>query len=317
VPVNRAVPVSSGELMLDTENEAMASIDEALYILFRRHGRVILLLDRFNKAPLSEAIADMGELAPESLPLDDVIFKDDPTRAPLIVELKNAIPAHHALLRASIELAYHEATALNGAIGMCAWLFTAAPMEQLRNALSHRLTARYPTSNIYFRYFDPRVMPRLAAILAVQSPQSDSPNSSFTELLGPVEAWCQLGRKGQFLQYDNPAPNAANIIRTIQFDDPTAAKIDRIEVVNLVARQLAMKNIQHAQNKDELIDGFLVDADRLGLKRKEDRVAYAWRAASYGKPFTEHEELKKFVVEAGAMGIPLDCILNDKLPELA
>lgn len=301
--------------LLDEDLE-LARIDEALYLMSRRYGRVILLLDRFNRDPLAEAIATLGKLAPECLPLNDPIFKDDPSRAPLLVALSHAIPDHHGLLQMSIEVARKEALSSNGAIGMCGWLFADAPLDRLRNALSQRLTARYPSHSIYFRFFDPRVMPRLAPILTFQKQEAAARNSSFADLLGPVATWCQLDRQGRFLQHDNPAPTNPSFACNIHFDDTTAAKIDRIEVVNLVVRQLAMRNHEHSQSDDGLIDGILVEAIGRSLSRKEDQVAYAWRAARYGKEFTEHARLQQLIVEAATLGIPLDYLLQDKLPDL-
>nr|WP_307731939.1 DUF4123 domain-containing protein [Massilia sp. H27-R4] len=273
-----------------------------------------MLLDCFGGNPLAEAIAAAEAPAAASLPLDDPMFEDDLGSAPLLIEILHDQPAHPPLLARSIELAHYQA--LNGtARSVCAWLFSDLPLVRLRSALRQRLDVRFPDGRIYFRYFDPRVMTRLAQILAPGAADMPAePESSFSDVLGPVTIWCQLDRDGSFLRFDNPVPGRQGDRGHLRFGSDSAAAIERIAQVNMVVRALQQRALPCPRAQDGALDAHLVRARELGIADAEDQIAYAWRAQHAGTAFSTHSALQTIIGEAAANAIPLDAMFDARLP---
>jgi hypothetical protein len=289
-------------------------VDEALYLLAREYKRTYLLLDCFGGNPLAEATATAEEPVAASLPLDDPLFEDDLGSAPLLIEILHNQPAHQPLLARSIELAQYQA--LNGATrSVCAWLFSDLPLVRLRSALRQRLDVRFPDGRIYFRYFDPRVMTRLAQILAPGA--TDMPagaESCFSDVLGPVASWCQLDRDGTFLRFDNPVPGTNGDRGHLRFSGDSAAAIERIAQLNQTVRALQQRGLPCPRGQDSALDTHLARARELGITDAEDQIAYAWRAQHAGAAFSAHSALQSIIGEAAANAIPLDAMFDARLP---
>ena len=289
-------------------------VDEALYLLAREYKRTYLLLDCFGGNPLAEEIAAAEAPAAASLPLDDPMFEDDLGSAPLLIEILHDQPAHQPLLARSIDLAQYQT--LNGGMrSVCAWLFSDLTLVRLRSALRQRLDVRYPDGRIYFRYFDPRVMSRLAQILAPGA--ADMPagaESSFSDLLGPVASWCQLDRDGSFLRLDNPAHGMQSGRGHLHFNSDSAAAIERIGQLNLVVGALQQRGLPCARAQDDALDSHLVSARQMGITNAEDQIAFAWRAHHTGLPFSTHSALQTIIGEAATHDIPLEAMFDARLP---
>ncbi len=297
------------------ERHPADAVDETLYSLGRHYGRTILLLDRFGTDPLAESIAALDGPLPLSLPLDDAIFSDDPASAPLLVELQHAIPSHQSLLHLSIHMALEQASRKSGPHPVCAWLFSATPLARLQASLRHRLDARYPDHSVYFRYFDPRVMPHLVRIMPLVNDAPSPANSSFSDLLGPVDVWCQIDSFGKLLCHKNPVPAKANHLVELHFAAPAVAALARIELINLTRQHLDLRHFAGEPGVDAVVDGHLAHALTCGLQDSDDQVSYAWRATKYGSAFTRHPELNDCMQEAKSIGIPLEPFLGDRLPQ--
>jgi hypothetical protein len=298
------------------EDESSAnSVDEALYLLARRYGRTILLLDRFGADPLAEAIAAVDGPAPASLALDDRLFVEDPQSAPLLVELQLSVPSHQSLLRRTIHLALDQASRKSGPHPICAWIFSKASLSRLQSSLRIRLDARYPDQSVYFRYFDPRVMPHLARIMPTANDACSPHNSSFCDLLGPVESWCQIDSSGKLLCHQNPAPGKSNHLIRLHFDETMVAALQRIELVNLTLQHLAVHQYACGSPPDAMVDGHLLQALEFGVKEGDDQVSYAWRATKYSSAFTHWDGLRDLIQEASSIGVPLDPFLAERMPE--
>ena len=282
----------------------------------RQHQRVFLLLDRFSENPMAEYLAELTSAPPASLPLDDQLFAEDLDRAPLLVELLHSDPAHYGILQQSIALAQEQSMRTRGLYPVCAWLFTDASLSQIRVELTKRLNARFSQHWVYFRYFDPRVIRPLAAILPPTNTEAEPANSSFADLLGPINTWCLLDGTGHLVQYLNPTPSKKNSLAVMHFDEKTSAVIERIEAVNLAVDELESRNLFRTQDEDGSVDWHLQEAWRLGLRDLDDRVAYAWRALAYGETFVAHQELEAFIVEATKYGVPLEYLLQERLPDI-
>ena len=293
-----------------------AAISSRLFNLTRLHESrndfTYLLLDRHTEHPLKESIAALPDADTISLPLKDALFKDNPDQSPLLICLHNQQPAHLQVLEQSITLALGQTKQAGSLRSVCAWIISAAAPQQLQNSLSEKLLAHWPGSQgIYLRYFDPRVMPNLMRIL---------PPNQQIQLLGKVDAWCQLGRDGQWVSY-SPAHNFDNsnttsvTLRngTLRPGAPHAQAIDRIELVNLTAAQLASLGQSVPHSQDAAIDAALLAAHKLGIRQDEDTVAYAWRAVLHKSAFTAHPALLEVIAQSIASKLPLATLFEEYL----
>lgn len=293
-----------------------ARADEVLYNVARGYDRTIVLIDQFIDNPLREAIAALSPPAASVL-LDDPIFEDDLQRAPMLLALSNRLPEHYALVEHSLKLAQEQHAEPGAVPGICAWLFSNASMERLHSAMLARLNLRYPSGEaVYLRYFDPRVMPHLARLLPPSSTAGTPGRSSFADLLGPVEKWCQLDRDGQLIQHGHGQPVSVVQDVPLRIDEPTRQAMDRIEQVNLVVRILRVRQTAIGPGIDAQIDRYLVDSASVGLAQADDQIAYAWRAVEHGQAFTLHPALGELMRMASTQGLPLDIVLNARLDSL-
>jgi hypothetical protein len=304
--------VSNGESSAHSQDDASADIGEALAALSRQYGRAVLVLDPFAGNHLLPAIDALSSPPAQCLRLNDPIFKNDLQNAPLLVELLSDEPTHQDLLAQSIVRAQEQARSPGGPHHVCAWLFTDVPLKRLQQALCQRLLACFPKGErIYLRYFDPRVMPRLSALLGWPIDRPNPLNSTLSHLLGPVQTWCHLDREGRLQRHDNPKPSDGVFGPRLRFDEALAAGIDRIEAINLTARALIQRALPCKQSDDVVIDTHLVQAQNLGLHEADDLVAYAWRATHHGAAFTSQPELPELIARAATHGIPFDALLEN------
>lgn len=300
---------------MSNDNPTSSRVADEIDALFLQRGRCVLLLDPFGGNHLKAALDALVSPPAQCLRLNDPIFKDDVQSAPLLIALLNTEPTHQDLLAQSIVRAQEEARNAAGPRGVCAWLFTDVSLQRLQQAMRQRLDARYPRGErIYLRYFDPRVMPRLADLLGSPTDEPTPPYSSLTQLLGPIRTWCHLNREGYLQRHDNPRPSTGEFGGYLHFDQTTAAAIDRIEAVNLTARALLQRAIPCKQRDDDMIDTHLRHAKSLGLIQVADWIAYAWCAMHHGTAFTRHPMLHELITQAASSGIPFDALVEARLP---
>jgi hypothetical protein len=297
---------------VSNDNLTPDQVAEALNTIGRQYGRTIILLDPLAGDHLLDTI-DALTPPPARLRLDDPIFKGDLQSAPLLVELLTTEPTHQDLLAQSITCAQDQARNAGGPHSVCAWLFTEVSLKRLQKAMRQRLDARYPRgARIYLRFFDPRVLPRLAVLLGASTDEPTPPYSNLSQLLGPVHTWCLLNREGQLRCHDNPQPVNQAFGGYLRFDETMAAAIDRIEAINLTAHALVQRGTPCKQSDDALIDTHLAHAQMLGLFETSDLVAYAWRAMHHGAPFTRLPKMHELIAQAASHGIPFDALLEER-----
>lgn len=300
---------------MSNDNPTTNHVAEEIDTLCLQHGRCVLLLDPFGGNHLKAAIDALVSPPAQRVRLNDPIFKEDLESAPLLIELFSTEKTHQELLAQSITRAQEEARNTAGPRGVCAWLFTDVPLQRLQQAMRQRLNAQYPNGErVYLRYFDPRVMPRLAELLGSPTDKPMPPYSSLTHLLGPIHTWRHLNREGHLQRHDNPQPTNAGFGGYLHFDQTTSAAIDRIEGINLTARALLQRAIPCKQSDDGMIDTHLRHAKSLGLTQIADWVAYAWRAMHHGTAFTRHSMLHQLIAQAASNGIPFDVLVEARLP---
>lgn len=295
------------DLIMEEHKSSSSSNDELLYNFGCGYKRTVVLIDRFIDNPLHELIEGLAASA-QTLPIDDPIFEDNLSRAPLLVELRHDIPCHLELLHESIQLA--EAQSLwAGPPRICAWLFTTTPLEQIRHEIRGHLNLRYPSGEkYYFRFFDPRVMPHLARIFF--SSKSTDIRNDLCILLGCIDIWCHLDFDGKMISYKRVSSKLSSRDRIFRIDQKTADAIDRISMLNLTIKELAKREIRYDQADGCAIDQEIFRAQCLGIKEPEDKIAYAWRAFSQGEKFTTHFDLRKLIDGALLEGQPLECLFS-------
>jgi Domain of unknown function (DUF4123) len=290
--------------MVDTQTVPSAQqIYERLFNASLQHSSVYLLLDRFTEYPLQDDIKNLPDADVLCWPLLDELFENSPYQSPLLVQLHRSNPDHQAIVLSSITQALEQSTASLRSI--CAWIYTDEEPQRLQSALSQRLTAHWPGNQaIYLRYFDPRVMPRLMHIL---------PPEQQAQLLGPVHTWCQLGRDGQWISHTQRTDLPTSLIGGLRPNTVHAQAIDRIELINITAAQLASQGHAVPHSQDTAIDDALQKALQLGITTDQDKLAYAWRAVIYKDEFTGHAALAEYIANAAASGLPLDTLLAEHL----
>jgi hypothetical protein len=289
-----------------------AEISERLYNVAQGHERVYVLLDRHSEHPLAEEVAALADAATVSLPLLDELFKDNPTQSPLLLCLQRGRLEHAAVLERSIELALEQALDPNASRSVCAWLVCDNEPKRVQSALTQRLDTHWPGGQrMYFRYFDPRVMPRLMQVLS---------DAEQAQLFGPVQTWCQLGRSGQWLAFASSEAAVADtppLLGRMRLSESTAQAVDRIELVNLTLAALRRLGSTPDQTPDatldQAIDHAVETAHTLGTTTPEDTVAYAWRAVLYGNAFTAHPTLQALLAQARSAELPLEPLLQEKI----
>jgi hypothetical protein len=289
---------------MQAEAASAANLLGALTTSWKIRGRLWLLLDRFNADSVAQA---PGAETCQSLPLRDAIFKEQPQRSPLLLALDEDKTAHWELLDWSVQSALTEVAQLPYRPSVCAWLSTDAKPEVLNVALEKKLRVRLEVEQTsYLRYFDPRVMPRLAQIVGP---------TAFAEFLSPVRLWQQLDRDGELLSFDPPLAAKPVPFTAWRPDAAQRAALLRVEDISRTANQLARlgRSLKHAHN--EHLDALLVAAEQLGLLKSEDRIAYAVHAQCKGKAFTAHPKLPAWCETALTAGIAFDDVVESEFAD--
>ncbi len=278
----------------------------ALYEMMREHGRAFVLVDRFSHNPLHNEIAALPSAErPQWFPLSDPIFGDAPERSPALLELRRSCASHVQLLDKSLELSLQELSHPGQARAVCAWIFAVAEAAELARGMTRGLDAWADGKRIYLRYFDPRVMPRLVQLL----------DGTAANLIAPAIAWCQLGRRGEWMRFDvRPSPGIERISRMDRLQNEA---IERIEAINKIAARLALEGIHLGHERDEEVDGALRAARKTGLTESDDQETYALHCMRHGDSFSRHPGLGEWVLNCQRTGLPLAAVLAAGEPRLA
>lgn len=293
--------------------QAHQAASDFLFDRFKTWGGLTLLYDRWSGEPLLDAAESEGndtaqavlaELCAEALSLQDQMFDEAPQRSPALLRLNWGSPVHLTALDWSVREA--QAGKLN-----CAWLHSSATAEHLQRALSKKLDAElHARQRVYLRWFDPRVMPRLAQIVEAEA---------FAQFLAPIEHWFQLDRDGALLQIQQRAnsvtPRSGRPLRLTTSEVSQA--ILRVGCLSRTASALACLGqvLTHADN--ERIDRQLQAAQDHGLD-EDNQVAFATLALSQGATFVAHPDLPQWCQLSAEHGLPLaDVVASQPIPECA
>jgi Domain of unknown function (DUF4123) len=292
---------------------------EALLNLARAFAGAYVLVDRYDGD--ESAVwpdADSGIATCSRWPLLDPLFAKQPDRSPVLIQLEPTHPSQAALLDHAIRAAMDDARQQHPAPRrICAFVFSHAQPREIQRSLTERLNLRYDSGkSIYFRYFDPRVMPQLERIL--ETVTHDAAGSFTTSaLLGPVDRWCCFGRDGVLHILSNPSP-AAQVTFARVAPRALSDAIDRIALVNAAATQhcaaapeAVVGHVGH--ERDAELDAQLLRARALGLRQPDDLVCYAAHATRLGPTFVQHPRLAACLSTTLESGAPLADVLEQSL----
>jgi hypothetical protein len=295
----------------DPESERLKciqEINEQISKFAYSFKKIILLIDPFIDNPLEEFFKRLDPPA-KIMVIKDPIFGSAEYRAPLLAEMDYSVQDHLELLRHSIKLGLERSRAGSGAPRICAWLFTNSALREIHDEFQQRLNVSYPSGEkIYFRYFDPRVMPQLKRILMQKSKAKDT--SDFSDVLGSVNIWCHMNLNGKLESYQNQKAFLSRSRGNLRFEKNTAAAIDRISLVNRIISEILNYGKKYILGSDTEIDLKLVDAEKFGLQKYDDKISYTKWAFINPDKFLNCAEINSLIDETLIKGIPLETVFS-------
>lgn len=184
---------------------------------------------------------------------------------------------------------------------ICSWLLPNREEPFKRSEitwhLAQRAVLRRQTSKpMLFRFYDPRVMERLEAILRADQ---------MSELLGPIGAWLYIDRKGHLRVIENAAVQTrTDASGSSPVDEKQWAAIARIDWIGRMlhlARGWGPAGVQITQ---DALDAELARAQAAGLSGSEDCIMFATCAFTLGGRFDHHPLIADILLQSvGAKGM--------------
>lgn len=268
---------------------------EVLYNHVRKWKYCDVLIDRMAGFPFQEEIEALGEQDVHQFLLNDPIFAESPEQGPLLVRLPWT---QVELIEKCLTCALQEATDPEVQTRtICTFLFSTLDQASLGKLLTKRLDVPVHTvGNIYFRYFDPRVVRHLPRILD---------KSQLSGLFHGVQAWFYVGWEGQL---DVIAPELLDTVARFSLTAAQWRQMEGIEPFNVALRVLQQSGFLDEAPEAHVETCLLAavrDAAIAGLTAPEDQAAFAACAVRFGKDFTQHPRLAEAIRSATQHGSPL------------
>lgn len=189
---------------------------------------------------------------------------------------------------------------------ICGWMFSRKTGDHLQRHLSDLLLFKYQSDDWLFRYYDPRVMGRLIAILSV---------NQLDDLLGIVDSWHFLNRYKNEVIIQHRAKN--NFGRNlIQLNLRQWGAVSNIEWFNRTLDAYAKFDptpLSLAQEK--LLNQALIYVKRFGLTQGEDILVFAQFSLIYGGGLLSDTEIKAMVMQSIAQKRPLIDFFSQRTDE--
>lgn len=201
---------------------------------------------------------------------------------------------------------------------VCTWfLGQAVPLDKLgivRNLERRAVLRRSASSPTLFRFYDPRVMDRLDAILRPEQ---------VSTMLGSIAAWCYIDRTGCLQTIKNPSPAGAAEMSTasLVFDEQQWAALLRVDWVGRMLHLARGWGPAGAHVTQEALDAELARAQAAGLSGREDCIMFATCAFTLGRQFDHHpfiaDILRQSVETSGAFARGMSALDPGTLGEVA
>ena len=170
-----------------------------------------------------------------------------------------------------------------------------ASSESLTQHLASRSIATLATGDLaMLRWHDPAVLVQLRWMLHL---------SSWASLFGPIRR-LTVWWKGGWYSFDRPEDAACAWTR---FDAKETRLLHRIGQINAVLKALGHQSRTTLIERSQAIDALLaVAADRHGLHRADDQVAFATHALTVHPRFDHHPRIRALLAEIRAQGAEED-----------
>lgn len=282
------------------DKKRASSPQQILYGLLRELKYCDVLIDPMAGNPFEEEIKALDSKIVQHCRLMDPLFADSPAQAPYLVRLPlSEAEFLEKFLAQAIEDTIDPSVHTRA---VCA--FISSPLEQatLGKRLTRQLNAKIQGfGNIYFRYFDPRVMQQLPSILSAEQ---------LAGILHGVQQWGYVSWSGQFNVIREPLTESRPVpplISTTQWD-----ALQRIELINTTLRTLQLAEVALTDDADQRIDAHIKAAKMAGIPSTDDQVTYAAYGMKFGEGFTRHPDLTKSIAITTESKVRLADVLEQK-----
>lgn len=271
------------------------------------YGYCDILIDRQSGFPLQEVLEAEPSRYLATFPLADPLFASMPEASPLLLRIDGE---RHELIEAYLIHAAEEAAQPEGQIrSVAAFLFTGQPLVMIGRRLTRHLELRIRTGQrVFFRYFDPRVMPHLPRILQP---------AQMAKLLDGIDYWAYADWQGQMVEMAaadfERNPNTPAYVR-LSVDSDQWAALQRIETYNLALRALRLDGAPLPGDADVRLVKALALASASGLHTHEDIATLAACLVREGDGILREHAWQEVLRIARRDAIPLKDILEAQSP---
>jgi len=285
---------------MQDEKQQSAAPHEILYRHVREWGHCDVLIDPMAGNPFEEEIKAFDSKIVQQCRLMDRLFVDSQAQAPYLVRLplSEAVLLEKFLAQAieeTIDPSVHTRA-------ICAFIFSPLEQATLGKRLTRQLSAKVQDfGDIYFRYFDPRVMQQLPCILGAEQ---------LAGILHGVRLWGYVSWPGQFNVIQEPSTE--NYPTTPAFTMPQWEAMERIALINATLHTLQSAEVALTEDADQCIDAHLKTARAAGIPVAADQVTYATYSMKVGDEFTRHPDLPKSIAITMQSKVPLADVLEQK-----
>lgn len=221
------------------------------------------LCDRLQASTAPEGIA-LTPLVPAALQKSARLM-------PALADLTRLKPAEHVALLSQLNVQAARADPLS----LCALLQSRVAVDQVSAHLRRSLIAQAPGGQVYFRFFDPRVLVQLQWLLS--APQ-------LTALMGPIDAWTYY-LDGQWHTLVRPDVPAALRWRP---DARQWFAMEHMLAINLLIGRLAPSSVHQRQEQGQAILALFSRAHAAGLRARADLEAFALHGLTIHPRFDDH-----------------------------
>jgi hypothetical protein len=282
-------------------------LSNQLFTYLHESETCYVFIDRSVPFPLEDALrASQAEYAV----LDDPIFNQTPELVPVLVKCIRA--QHQSLIDALVAVAYEEATDLNiSTRSVCAFILSAQSLRELATQLKRQLDLRVTGfGNVYFRYFDPRVAPRLIPLL--------NPEQHW-QWLHQTQAWLYLDWQGQLQTLPNPpaiSTTTANSLLSCSAPIVSLAQWDQMEKIELENKTIQALRL-HGTNVDIVLQKTIAEqlhiAVHIGLSETSDQITFAEYAIQLNTVLQQHPKFSSGLALVKNHAVPFRDVLEEHM----
>ncbi|KAA0020833.1 DUF4123 domain-containing protein [Salinicola corii] len=166
---------------------------------------------------------------------------------------------------------------------LCGWVISPHPIFSISRHIARRLRQKKPSGRqALLRYYDPRVLQRLQAIL-------DEEQLAF--LLGPIHHWIFIDHAGCFRVFSSHPRNMTQ--SALSLSNPQWMSIDRIGLLNkTLAIGAEIMDIRQVDDQDIInLDRLLQVAELEGVSDDDARMIFALQGMRLPPNFHRHSEM--------------------------